>query len=514
MAAGDSTLSLTQTRAQFTAASSKLVGEAFNGILELSATNSNILAQLQGGEGSGKPFTIKRDLKGGRMDKVNYSVGTTLGQAGRRGTQRAVNYEEGLLQSTWPVQIDNLRVVVAWNELIRTVALTGKSWKEVYPELCGDRVGQIEQEDMLMRLRQRSSRLNTVRPGTRDSLNELRYDDTVDTESLGRAYALLTTNGAKPANIGKMTGGMPLNKYVVLGGNLALEGLWQDPTFTGALQHAHLDSPENPFWTGDIPDWRGSLIKKWDLINHDNPGPIGSSIMPQAVLGDSSDVESGGNVVVAGTSTTTIYGGGRTRTQLGDAATLYKPFEYFYGCDKLFGESLSIGTSDTGPYYFVIIDPADGKWCLYSYRGATDIASNGYSITSYKRLGASTSGSAYTTIKDDGFGGSGTVLWTYDTDYNKEDFPTGSIIVQVNLRIAPVCDNYLFGAECGGKAYGEHMNERISNSDDYGALQGVGIWSIYGSDIKQDVLGQYHRGFVRLQSTYQHPLGSKLPQIS
>jgi len=513
MAAGDSTLVAAQTRAQYLATSSKLIGEAFDAMLEVSAANENILSALQGPEGSGKPFIIKRDLEAGAKDTINFNVATSLGQAGRRGNQLAVNFEEGLLHNTWPVQVDNLRVVVGWNELNRVFATTGASWKEMYPQLCGELVGRIEQEDMLMRLRQRSSNLNTVRPGNRATINDLRYDDTIDTESLGRAYALLTTNGAKPASVGKMTGGMDLKKFVALGANMALEGLWQDPTFTEALKHAGVDGPANPFWTNDLPDWRGLILKRWDLLAHDNPGPIYSSIMPAAILGDSSDVASGSNIVVAGTSTTTIYGGGRLQATLGNAASLYKPFEYFYGCNKLFGESITYGNSDTGPYYFVIIDPADGKWCVYQYRGATDIANNGNSITTYRRLGAFTSGAAYTALKADGFGGSGATTWTYDSTVNKETFPVGSIILQVNPYVVPVCDTYLFGADAGGKCYGMVKNKRISNDNDYGALSGVGIWSIYGSDIKKDTNGLYHRGFVRLQSAYTHPLGSLLPQV-
>jgi len=498
--AGESTLVAAQTKSAYRSlGGGNLIGQAFDALLDVTKSNSNILAQLQGGMGSGKPFVIKDDLTKGAKDTVHFNIGTTLGQAGRRGTQVAVNYEEPLYHSSWQVQIDSLRVVVGWNEITRVVATTGQSWEEVYAQLVGERIGQIEQEDMLMRMRQRSGTLNTLRPGNRTSLDLLHYDDTLDTLTLNRAITTLGTLGAKPATIGKMRGGMPLNRFVCLGSNTALEPVWNDPTFTQALLHAAVDGPTNPYWTGDLPDWRGTVIKRWDIVNHDNPGAIGSAIQPQAVLGDA---------VAAGTTAITIYGGGRTQAALGNAASLYKPFEYFYGCDKLFGESItflntgtSSATTDGGTYYFAIIDPTDGMWCLYSYTGNAAFGSNGNSITITQRLAAATSGAAATTVGH----------WTWDASVNKEVFPTGSLIVQVNANVVPVGDVFVFGADAGAKAYGQVKNKRIKQLTDYEALVGYGVHTIYGADMRQDTLGNY-RGFMRIQCAYELP-GFNLPQL-
>lgn len=512
MAAGDSPIVAGATKANYVAQNSKLIGEAFDTALEITASNSNILGHLQGPVGSGKLFAIKTDLTKGAMETVNMSVATSLGQAGRRGTQQAVNFEEQLIHNSWNVQIDSLRVVVGWNEITRVAATTGQSWQEVYAEMCGERLGQIEQEDMLMRLRQRSGATNTVRPSNRTSLNALTYDDTLDTATAGRAIGLLSQRGGKPAKLTQGSAGMPINGYVALGADAAMEGLWQDPTFTNALLHAHVDGKDNPYWSGDIPMWKGTAFKRWYVVDHDNPGPIGSSIIPRAVLGDASATADGSvaGSIASGTTTFDIYGGGRTQTALGNAKTIYKPFEYFFGCNKLFGETITFGT-DAGPYHFIVIDPADGKWCLYQYRGSTDIGSNGYKITVHKRLGAATSGSAYTTLATDGLGGAGATTWTYDASVNKEDFPVGSLIVQVNTKVVPVTDVFVLGAEAGAKCYGKVKNQRIQQQDDYGALMGKGVWSIYGSDMKKDTQSAY-RGFVRIQCAYELT-GYSLPQV-
>lgn len=489
MAAGDSVLVGAQTRSSYQGQSSKLVAEAWDALLDVTASNSNILGFLQGSPGSKKPFVIRTDLSKGRMETVNMNVGTTLGQAGRRGSQTAVNFEEQMLHGNWSVTIDTLRVIVGWNEINRIAANTGQSWAEVYAELCGMRVGQIEQEDMLMRLRQRSSSKNTLRPGRRTTLDTIHYDDTIDTQTLGRGISLLSSR-ADQAVIGTDESLTDVLGYVALGADEGWEPIWNDSNFVGALQHAHVDGEGNPFWTGKLPMWRGTALKRWYVKSHDNPGPIGSSIIPKAVLGDP---------ITSATTAFTVYGGGRTQASLGNAATIYKPFEYFYGCDKLFGESISYGT-DANTYYFVVIDPADGKWCMYSYVQA-GVNNNGHSITISSRLHSSASGAAVTTMGS----------WTYDPTYNKVAFPTGSLIYQVNSRVVPVNDIYLLASEVGGKCYGQVKNKRIEQEDDYGALQGRGVWSIYGSDLRKDTLGDY-RGFVRIQAAYEIP-GYSLPQI-
>lgn len=503
MAAGDSVLTAAQTRAQYVVPNSALTGQAFSVLLDIAKGNANILSQLRGPEGSGCALAERTDLKAVGKSRAWFNVAAALGAAARRGNELMVNYEEGLHHNAWPVDIDSVRHAIGWSELTRWAATTGASWQEIYPTAIGDLAGRTEQEDHLIRFRMRSGRQNTIRPGRATSLNTLTYSDQVDTATLGRAHGTLTINGAMPAKIGKMTGGMDLKKYICLGSNLQFEGLWNDPTFTNALNHSALDGPMNPYWTNDLPDWRGMIMKRWDVQNFDTAGAIASSVCPQAILGDA---------ITTATTAFTMYGGGITQTTLANEATIYKPFEYFYGCDKRFGQNISVGT-DSNVYYFVVIDPADGLWNLFSYVGS-DIGANGHHILIQSRLGPSSdTGVRFTTIKTDGFGGSGTIIWTYDTAYNKTAFPTGSVIVQVSPYITPVCDAYLFGQDVGAVCYGNVRDQPIDNKNDYGALNGKGLWTIYGSDISTDSQGLYHRRFARIQSTYEHPLGTLLPQI-
>lgn len=508
MPAGSTTLVAAQTKAQYRAQNANLIGQAFDALLDVTKSNSNILAQLQGGMGSGKPFVIKEDLTKGRMDTVNFNVGAPLGTAGRRGTQVLVNFEETPIQNSWKVQIDTLRVAVGYNEITREVATTGKAWQEVFAEMVGLRTGQIEQEDMLIRMRTRATSRNTLRPNNRTSIDQLHYDDTFDAATLNRAITSLDTNGAKPAKIATMESGMPLNEYVCLGSAVALEPLWNDYTFTQALTFSEVRGEGNPWWTGKLPSWRGTTLKRWNIVNSDTPGAIGSTILPQSVLGNP----------ITGTPTAalTIYGGGRTQASLGNANILYAPFELFYGCPKALGETITvfdtITPADTGTYYFVIIDPADGKWNLYSYSETSPNAAfpltnsgnacpAGNNIVTTNNLAASASGTALTTLGN----------YTFNATVNKEAFPTGSLIIQVNANVTPVCEVFVFGADTGAKAYGMSKDKVITQKTDYDAQVGKGLQTTYGCDMRPDTLGVY-RGWIRVQAAY-YLQGYTLPQL-
>jgi len=102
----------------------------------------------------------------------------------------------------------------------------------------------------------------------------------------------------------------------------------------------------------------------------------------------------------------------------------------------------------------------------------------------------------------------------YDTAVNKQVFPLAtSYIYQVNNRCVPVGDVWLLGAECGAKCYGKEKNKPIEQEDDYGALVGKGIHSIYGCDAAKDTQGNY-RGFMRIQTPLQIEGLGLLPQLS
>lgn len=487
------TIGLAQALSEYRAmASGKLIGEAFDDLLEVTMSNSNILDELQGGEDDGKPFVVKQDLSKGAKDRVNYPVATTLGQAPRMGTDQLVGYEEALYQGNWQVRIDNKRIAVGWNEIVAAMGTTGRSWRETYAELVGVRFAQIEQEDMLHRLLQRATPNITLRPGGKGSRDALRTADNLDVDTIKRGAARLRTLGTPGAKVGKTRSGRPIQKYIVFGADALVRQVKDETAYlTPAVAQVTADGEDAAIFTGDYLPIDGHLLKPWDIVDHDNPGPIGSSILPKALLGDP---------ITDGTTTFTMYGGGRTQASLGEQAGLYLPFIDFPGfAYKFFSEDTPAADSNT--YYFVVCDPTDGKWCVYSYTGST--GNTGASITIVNRLsGASPAGAAVNTLAG----------WSWDSSVNKTAFPTGSVIFPVNASLVPFGHAFMWGRSAGGKAYGSIKNRRITNVADYGAHVGFGLQSIYGVDVRLDTLGN-PRGYITFECAVQHE-GVTLPVIS
>jgi hypothetical protein len=500
------TIGLAQALADYRAMNGSLIGQAFDDMLEVTASNSNVLSDLIGGEDSGKPFVEKRDLTKGAKDRVNYPVATTLGQAPRQGTDQLVGYEEALLQNSWQVRIDSKRIAVGWNEITAQMASTGKSWREVYAELLGTRIGQITQEDLLQRMLRRSQPTSmaggglagggsaniTLYPNGRSTINELRTADTFDVDTLKRAAAKLKSMGTPGATTGKTRSGRPIQKYIAFGADAFVRGIKDETAYlSAATAQITAEGDRGALFTGDYLPVDGHLIKPWDVVDHDNPGPIGSAILPKALLGDP---------ITTGTGTFHVYGGGRTQASLGDQAPIYNPFEAFPGYQYKFYSEDAPAADGTNTFYFVAYDPADGKWNVYSYLGST--GNTGNNILIVNRLSAGTTGAQVQNLAGVAF----------DSSVNKEAFPTGSILFPVNNACVPYGYGLVWGRSAGGIAYGTIKNKRISNVQDYGSRVGFGIQSIYGCDVRLDTLGQ-PRGYVVVAAAVQHE-GVNLPSVS
>ena len=178
-----STIGIAQALSEYRAmASGKGIGEAWSALLDVIKGNSNVLSVLVGPPGSKKPFTTVDDLKAGRKDRVNMNVAASLGMHPRMGSEQLVGYNETPRHGNWTIRVDQKRIAVGWSEFVRSMTNTGKSFKETYAELLGERFGQIEQEDALMRLRKDAIPGITLYPGSARSVNELRVSHNFDVD--------------------------------------------------------------------------------------------------------------------------------------------------------------------------------------------------------------------------------------------------------------------------------------------------------------------------------------------
>jgi len=319
--------------------------------------------------------------------------------------------------------------------------------------------------------------LNLLRPNNKSTRDALLPTDTISTGMISQATAIATSIGAKPINIMRDSYNA-IYEYLFLATEDALTSMSNSSTWLQAQQYAGTRGDENCLFRGGYTRWNGSTILHHKVIDGDTAGPIGSPLLPKALLGDP---------VVPGTVPISVTGGGRA-----GSGALNKYFECFSGAPYRFLESDSTASNDANTYYFVVVNVTGankGKWGFYSYTGS---ANNGNTITLTNRLAAAASGAAVTTL--------GGVTW--DPNRNTDSHPTGSVILQANVNGVPIGFSLCLGAGAGLRAYGSMRHELVQNTSDYGHRMGWAYQSIYGQTVRRDsgITGSNQpRGYVLIE---------------
>jgi len=337
----------------------------------------------------------------------------------------------------------------------------GRSIEAAAAPLVAKWLGRKRQRDMLMKFVTSAGSLNFLRPNNKSSRDDLLATDTISTGMISQATAIATSIGSSPVNIMR-DGYNAIYEYLFLATEDALTSLSNSSTWLQAQQYAGTRGDENCLFRGGYTRWNGSTILHHKVIDGDTAGPIGSPLLPKALLGDP---------VSSGTVPFAVTGGGRP----GSGST-NKYFECFSGAPYRFMESDSTASGDTNTYYFVVVNvsgPNKGKWGFYSYTGG---ANNANAITITNRLAQNASGAAVSTL--------GEVTW--DPTRNTDQHPSGSVILQANANGVPIGYSLCLGAGAGLRAYGSIRHELVQNTSDYGHRMGWAYQSIYGQTVRRD----------------------------
>lgn len=475
---------LTQSYAQ--GLNSKLVGEAFSQLLMVMSTTKDVFGQMEGPEGSRRPFLVKTDLSKGRAQTVNFSVSANAGHFPRRGEQKLQGNEERLRMGSFPVKVDIVRHAIGLNEKVKQFLAVGYSLEEAYQEVLSSHLGRFKETDMKMALRNKATEANTVRPNNKASLDELSSADVINTGVLGEALGNLTMLGAKEIQVNKSKAGADVLRFLIFGTVNGLNPLKTNSQYLAAVQAAGLRGDNNTIFSGGFVDWDGMGIFHQNIVDPDAEGPIGDPMEPRALLGEA---------ITAGSTNITIKGGGLA----GPAANaLY--FRWFYGYDYLWTEDQT-ASPDSGEYYLVIYNttgPDRGKFGVYKYIGTDN---DGQEIKTKLRLGPSDSADQVDLLAGQ----------QWNPAIHTQNHPQGSMIIQVNARCVPVCDIFGLGVASGLRAYGAIPMRKIEQLEDYGFDKGMGYMSIYGQDVAKDTNNQ-PRHYTRIQCAYKVP-GVNLPVI-
>lgn len=478
------------TQAYAAGLNSKLVGEAFSRLLMVMSTVKSVFGQMEGPEGSRKPFLIKTDLGKGAAQSVNFSVSANAGHMPMRGEAKLQGKEEKIRMGSFAVKVDIIRHAIGLNEKVKQFLAAGSSLEEAYAEVLSDHLARFKETDMKMALIKKATAANIVRPNNKAQLDDLSSLDVVNTAVLGDALGVLTMLGAKEISTAKSeSAGGDILRFIIFGTINGLKALKANSSYNTAAQFAQTRGDSNTIFKGGFVDWDGQGIYHQNIVDPDADGPIGDPLEARALLGEA---------IIAGTAAITVKGGGLPGPNA-DGLGMY--FRWFGGFDYLFTEGQT-AAPDSGTYYFVVYNVTGsdkGKFGVYSYVGT---GNNGDQIVITNRLGAAAGVARVTTLAGQ--------VW--DGSVHTDAHPLGSPIVQINARCVPVCRLFGLGVASGLRAYGSIPMKKISQVEDYGFDQGMGYLSIYGQDVAKDTNNQ-PRNYCVIECAYSVP-GIVMPVIS
>lgn len=359
----------------------------------------------------------------------------------------------------------------------------------------GKWMGREKTARMMMLFRERGDSINMLVAGGNSSVDQIGSADGLIYDEIVGAKARLEPLGGRPAMMARVKG-VAINRYLVLGTTPGLFSLEVDPTYKEMLEQAHTQGDGNALFTGEFTDVRGNRIQKYNPIDHDGHGPVGSAWNAKAYLGEA---------IAAGTTTFAVKGGG---SAVAAAKTKPQYFRYFARAPFEFipGDSISAAT-DTGVKYFLIVNPPNaavdpGKVGMYSYTSGN----NGNQITIVNRLGSAASGARVTTL--------GSVTWDTGVWAGKHTdvHPIGATIVQCNAKGVPIGDTVIAGAAAALRGYGEFRNHRSEQIHQGGFVRDRFIRSVFGQCLRRDRAGRAV-GFVKITHALNYP-ELALPAVS
>lgn len=447
-----------------------------------------------GEPGSGKPFIRSDDLTKVDGNTINIPTMAGLGGPGTQGEGDRIGNEEKLRIGSWPLRIGRQWFGIGITDVAKEETVIGGQFDNLCNRLLRKRLGRKKGEDMLMVLKATATASNIIRPNFKSTRDQLKSADTVGTSTITRSGLALSGLGGDPVKVGKSEVGADIEMFLFFGHQYGLSALKSESAYLTALQTAGLRGNANPLFKGDFTPWDGHGIYRWMLKDHADYGAVGSTLLPRAFLGEA---------IVADNTNPVIKGGGDATGAALVPAPLY--FEFFSNSPYTFTNGNSIAADTTTLRYLAIMNltGADaGKIGIYSYK-----VNDGNKITAFKRLRASASGDAATTIGsitwDAGaFPAAGAGNFAGLTDAH----PVGSLIVEINALGVPFCGSLMLAEAAGVCGHGSlkgrnAMAARTHEDRNHGMHHGIGVETVYGTAATKRVDGKTPN-YVYVESAY------------
>lgn len=456
--------------------------------------STDFFAQFEG-RGMNSPIVVKTDTEKGNGQKVTITTRAGYYGEGKSGEglfEDTTDFEEDLINS-YDVSVDFLRNATSMSERAEEVmGMRGELSDGSAVEL-GKWMGREKTARMMMLFRERGGNQNLVIASGKGSEDDLVTADGLDWDEIVNIKAQLEPMGGRPGKVASK-GGVNIYRYLVVGTTPGLFSLEVDPDYKQMLREAGVRGDGNPLFEGGYVDISGNYIAKYNPIDHDGHGPVGSPWNPKAFLG---------TAITAGTTTFDITGGGSAAAA---AKTHKKYFKWFgnYAFEFLPEDIITPGSSTK---YLLIVNPRDGsadagKIGMYAYT----TGNNGNKITITQRLGSAASGARVTTL--------GSVTWNTGVWAGKhtDAHPIGATIVPCNAKGQPIGDTCVIGAGAALRGYGKYRNHRSQETVNGGFVTRRYISSVFGQALRKDTQGRAP-GYIRLRHAIRYP-GLGIPTIT
>ena len=362
------------------------------------------------------------------------------------------------------------------------------------PRELGKWMGRQKSEKLFMSFLHRGQiDGNQIYGGDKATMDLILSADTLDWDTIVAANTQLSRLGGAPAKGGKDGSGNQINRYCVVATTDALFSLEQDGDFKTYNKEAGPDSYANVLFGGGYTDVRGNIIKKYNPIDHDGIGAIGSPLNPKAELGvDTTDgFASQSNLIKGGGSTTA---GALT----GKAYFKYFPlylFKFIATDTLVLANSMAYKAIATaGKFYVAVVnhqnaavDPGKiGYYCIMDE--ASDVGNNGNKL----RVEGGHTGRFNGTNDSTNFAQMTLSIGTavVGTNVTQTHAAGTASIYLVNERGVPIGHTLFLGKAAARRGYGKHRNNRTSDEREGGFVKDIFVTSVFGQEPCEDAAGR------------------------
>jgi hypothetical protein len=471
--------------------------------VEVWEQTTDFWAPMEGG--SNAIIETVTDVSKGRGQKITFTQMAGLYDEPKLGDElfeESADFESIILNH-YDLSVDYLRHGVRYTERMEEVmGMRGEIVAGVPREL-GKWLGRQKSEKMFMAFLHKGATTNHIFANNAANADALTDSDTIKWDDIVAGRTQLERLNGQPAKVGSDKNGNAINRYVAVATTDALFGFEVNDLKT-LLSSGSTDTlgAQNLLWQGGFHDIRGTMIKKYNPIDHDGIGAIGSPLLPKATLGcDTANGFAAVGTAHGDTSLTAnrIYGGG---TAANGVLTTKLYFKYFplYQFKFLYGETLTLANSlyGSGEFFVAIVNPPNattdpGKVGFYiasANNGNLLTVAHPFTAAGNAASGGTINGTTVTAGNGDNATFGFAAGFNFDTTKHTNHHTVGSAIYLCNSSGVYLGHTLLLGKQAARRGYGKHRNTRTDDDHEGGFVRDIFITTVFGQEVCKDAAGR------------------------